>query len=111
MRDYVSKLSSHLHSHGQYDYILESFYLECTESYYTNLSAELAQSLREDPNSFVKQAGVWIEDETQRAKDVLLTSSWGPVREVTLRALLGNRLEWLAGGLLSTVLFHSYLLK
>jgi cullin-4 len=107
MRDYIPKLSSHLSNHGQYSYILESFYLETTGSYYVDLSSQLAQSFKDDQSSFIKQAGTLIEDETQRAKDVLPASSCASVREVTLKSLLGDRLEWLAGGSLFAISRYS----
>jgi hypothetical protein len=37
-----------------------------------------------------------IQEETERSKAMLVVGSWGLVREATEKALLDNRLKWLA---------------
>ena len=37
-----------------------------------------------------------IQEETERSKAILVVGSWGLVREATEKALLDNRLKWLA---------------
>lgn len=98
MRHIIPELVAHLHAHRQYPFVFESFYLDITESYYTASSAELAQSTKDNAADFLKRVDLWVDDEMQRSKDLLPVGSWNLVREVTLKSMMMNRLEWLANG-------------
>ncbi|KAI0785913.1 Cullin family-domain-containing protein [Abortiporus biennis] len=93
LRPVIPKLISRLQKHGQYIDIFETFYLKSTLSFYTAESEECEKTLT--AKEFLKRCEERRSEEAARAKDVLPQSSWGAIKEVTDKALLSGRLEWL----------------
>ncbi|KAF8060763.1 Cullin family-domain-containing protein [Lyophyllum atratum] len=95
LRSEIPKLVAHLVSHKQYS-SFEAYFIKITKAYYTTESEELSVSMQADAQGFFKHAYIRIEEEVQRAKDVLPIGSWTIVRETVEQAIWGGRLEWLA---------------
>jgi len=92
----IPALIAHLHTHAQYQHLFEDPYLVDTTAYYTAESAALAESLHKNGREFLRRVSLRVEEEVGRAKDLLPVGSWAVVRGVTMEALLGKQLEWLA---------------
>jgi len=96
MRPFIKELVSHLVVHGQYHSLFETFYIDTTQSFYVTESIERAAALKHQAQKFITHVNLRVEEEIQRCRDVLPEGSWGNVEEVTEKALLAGRLEWLA---------------
>ncbi|KIJ95335.1 hypothetical protein K443DRAFT_51912, partial [Laccaria amethystina LaAM-08-1] len=94
-RKNVEELVKHLIIHSQYS-SFEEYYIQFTRSYYQADSADCATEFSGDPQGFFKHVMIRIQEETERSKAMLVVGSWGLVREATEKALLDNRLKWLA---------------
>jgi cullin 4 len=94
-RAVIPALISHLHTHTQYQQLFEDPYLRHTKSYYDDESLLLVQK-SEDGSVFQLAMSQRVQEEVQRAKDVLPEASWELVRSAVMEAWLGDRLEWLA---------------
>ncbi|KAF5376863.1 hypothetical protein D9615_007286 [Tricholomella constricta] len=95
LRPQIPQLIAHLISHKQYS-AFEEYFVKITHEFYTAESEELSQSMKADAKGFFKHCHLRIEEEGQRAKDVLPIGSWTLIRETVERALWSGRLEWLA---------------
>jgi cullin 4 len=96
LRSDISHLISHLITHEKYASVFESFYVDMTESYYSEESRRISIAMKSDPAEFMIHCIGRVQDETQRSKDILLESSWELVRSTTERSLLQNQLSWVA---------------
>ncbi|KAF8650603.1 hypothetical protein AX16_005173 [Volvariella volvacea WC 439] len=92
-RPQITKLISHLVVHKQYA-IFENHYIDLTESFYSSESTECYEKMKNDSEAYFRHVRHRIEEEEQRAKDVLLMGSWALVRKTTENTLWDDRLEW-----------------
>lgn len=93
-RAVIPVLVSHLIRHHQYAAI-EKEYVDLTQSFYQQESAEKAESLKAEPKAFFEQACTRISEESARVEAVLPVSAWGLVRTATEWSLWGGRVEWI----------------
>ncbi|KAJ7275413.1 Cullin-4B [Mycena haematopus] len=92
----IPSLISHLCTHHQYS-VFEEFYRDVTWQYYERKSAELAEgALKDNPKEFFDEIQKLIAEEVQRSKNLLPVGSWSIIRDATVKALLGGRMNWIA---------------
>ncbi|KJA20855.1 hypothetical protein HYPSUDRAFT_203447 [Hypholoma sublateritium FD-334 SS-4] len=99
-RAVIPVLVSHLLRHHQYTAI-EKEYVDLTQSFYQQESAEKAESLKAEPRVFFEQACTRISEESARVEAVLPVSAWSLVRTSTEWALWGGRVEWICKSIVS----------
>ncbi|THH15298.1 hypothetical protein EW146_g5163 [Bondarzewia mesenterica] len=91
----VADLIGHLQIHNCYQ-TFESYYLELITGYYSAESEKLATSVDKDALYFLNYCTSCIDEEVTRSKELLPRSSWNIVLEAVERALLTQRVQWLA---------------
>jgi len=94
-RTTIQELIRHLFQHHQYS-AFEEFYIGVTRTFYQEESANQAQDLEDDPQTFFQNAQDRITAEVQRAKAVLPVPTWNLVQEATEAAIWHERTEWIA---------------
>ncbi|GLB36813.1 putative cullin family protein [Lyophyllum shimeji] len=95
LRHEIPKLVAHLVTHKQYS-SFEEYFIKIADAWYTAKSEEMARSMKDDAKGFFEFGYSRIDEECQRAMDVLPIGSWTIVRETAERAIWNGRLEWLA---------------
>ncbi|EPQ61295.1 Cullin-domain-containing protein [Gloeophyllum trabeum ATCC 11539] len=103
LRPRFQELIGHLYVYGQYSPVLEVPYLEFTEAFYTAESQALYETC-DSARDFAKECKIRIQEEEQRAREVLSPKSWDEVRKTTERQLLNSRLKWLASNALPAIM-------
>ncbi|KAF7367229.1 CULLIN-2 domain-containing protein [Mycena sanguinolenta] len=102
----IPSLISHLYTHHQYS-AFEEFYREVTWQYYERKSSELAEGVfQNNPKEFFNEIQKLIEEEVQRSKLLLPVGSWSIIRDATVKALLGGRMNWIAANTIGDYLNH-----
>ncbi|KAF8213470.1 Cullin family-domain-containing protein [Mycena galopus ATCC 62051] len=92
----IPSLISHLYTHHQYS-VFEEFYRDFTWQYYERKSSEMVEGdLKENPQKFFDEIQVLIKQEVERSQTLLPVGSWGTIRDATVKALLGGRMNWIA---------------
>jgi hypothetical protein len=83
-------------THSHYQQIFEDPYLKEITTYYIRESQELAAKHTDNGAAFLKEASARLEEEVERAKDLLPSGSWAAVTRETQEALFGQQLQWLS---------------
>lgn len=92
----IPTLIQHLSYHGQYEAHFEHFFLDFTRDFYTEESLRYAKTFENNAQAFLEHCNTRRQEELLRALDVLPKQSQQEVVDVTDKALLMDRLEWLA---------------
>lgn len=92
----VAQLIGHLQTHDSYQARFENYYLELIAEHYSAESDRLSSAADKDASAFLLHCTSRIDEEVARSREILPKSSWGAVLEATERALLSDRLHWLA---------------
>ncbi|KAJ6519453.1 Cullin-4B [Mycena sanguinolenta] len=101
----IPSLISHLYTHHQYS-VFEEFYRDVTWQYYERKSSELTEVYKNNPKEFFNEIQKLIEDEVQRSQVLLPAGSWSIIRDATVKALLGGRMNWIAENTIGDYLNH-----
>ena len=96
LRSYIPALISHLVRYGQYDDQFKSIFLDHTRDYYSAESVHYSELFEKDAQKFLAHCSARREEERLRASAVLPHWTQLEVIDATDKALLTNRLEWLA---------------
>ncbi|KAI0651391.1 Cullin-domain-containing protein [Trametes meyenii] len=96
LRGSLPVLVRHLRAHGLYTDTLESTYLTCTHTFYTNESNTLAASGKLSARDFLRRVHERSVEEAERARAVMPAGSVAGVQDTAESALLTGRLQWLA---------------
>ncbi|KAL1952365.1 hypothetical protein VTO73DRAFT_1514 [Trametes versicolor] len=104
LRAHLPRLVQHLHAHALYTDVVESTYLTLTHAFYTTESNTLAAAGTLSAKDFLVHAQGRSTEERERAQEVLLPESVAPVQDMTDRALMAGRLDWLAKDGLETLM-------
>ncbi|GBE81488.1 hypothetical protein SCP_0312170 [Sparassis crispa] len=104
LRRLIPALIKHLQNHCQYEGQFESYYINLTREFYTQESAEYAKRLKDSARGFLKHCEARRTEELKRAQDLLPEETWNQAVDTTDRALLTNRLDWLAKDALGPLL-------
>lgn len=92
----MAQLIGHLQTHDSYQARFENYYLELIAEHYSAESDRLSSAADKDASAFLLHCTSRIDEEVARSREILPKSSWGAVLEATERALLSDRLHWLA---------------
>ncbi|TFY64269.1 hypothetical protein EVG20_g6008 [Dentipellis fragilis] len=103
-RPLIADLIKHLEIHQKYPSVFESYYMELTKNYYVAEAAELLSAPDKDALKFFNHTVSRIEEEKQRAKELLPVASWTTAQEMTERALVAEQLPWLAKNALGVLM-------
>ncbi|KAI0078540.1 Cullin-domain-containing protein [Panus rudis PR-1116 ss-1] len=98
VRPYIPQLVSRLTHHNQYEPMFERPFLAFTQKFYATEAIERSKELK--PEVFVKHCLMRQQEEAERVRAVMPETSWSIVEDTVLRALLTDRLDWLAQGAL-----------
>lgn len=96
LRHLIPELIKHLQLHSQYQRLFESYYINLTREFYTQESAECAESLKSNARDFLEHCRARQIEERKRAQELLPEDSVPDVVDTTNRAMLVGRLDWLA---------------
>lgn len=96
LRAHLPRLVQHMRAHALYTDVVESTYLTLTHDFYTKESSTLAAAGTLSAKDFLVHAQGRSTEERERAQEVLLNESVAPVQDLTDRALMAGRLDWLA---------------
>lgn len=96
LRAHLPRLVQHMRAHALYTDVVESTYLTLTHAFYTAESSTLAAAGTLSAKDFLVHAQGRSTEERERAQEVLLAESVAPVQDMTDRALMAGRLDWLA---------------
>ncbi|KAA1475398.1 Cullin-4B [Dentipellis sp. KUC8613] len=103
-RPLIADLIKHLEIHQKYPSVFESYYMELTKNYYVAEAAELLSAPDKDALKLFEHTVSRIEEEKQRAKELLPVASWTTAQEMTERALVAEQLPWLAKNALGVLM-------
>ncbi|OJT08512.1 Cullin-4 [Trametes pubescens] len=104
LRAHLPRLVQHMRAHALYTDVVESTYLTLTHDFYTAESSTLAAAGTLSAKDFLVHAQGRSTEERERAQEVLLAESVAPVQDMTDRALMAGRLDWLAKDGLETLM-------
>jgi cullin-4 len=76
--------------------VFEEYYRDITWQYYEKESSKLAEEMKDNPKGFFEHIKSLIKEEVERSKKLLPVGSWSIIRDATLKALLSERMTWIA---------------
>ncbi|KAI0809184.1 Cullin [Irpex lacteus] len=93
-RSVVTRLVNRLIHHDQYEVVFEWYYLKITTEFYKAESQRLRDTL--SAAEFMQRCEKRDIQEQKRSMDILPPRTWDAVQDATHRALLSDRLDWIA---------------
>nr|GAT47324.1 predicted protein [Mycena chlorophos] len=91
----IPALIQHLYAHQQFS-AFELRYRDMTRDFYETNSTESHDKFKDAPQTFFAHVQTQLNFEMERSKQLLPVGSWAVVREAALKALLTQRMKWIA---------------
>lgn len=95
-RPQIAEFISHLTKHDRYPTSFESFYIDATKAFYEDESSRMAKEMKLDPAGFTIHCIARVQEEVERAEEMLPEATLSLVRATVENSLIEHRVTWIA---------------